>query len=76
MAKIEALYETLQVIQEADVDESIWQAALDEYVNQVDLIDSRDLHGFSNPCRFAGTGPMGTGMGQQIDTRNPSPTRH
>ena len=37
---------------------------------------SRDLHGFSNLCGFVGMGPMGMGMGQQIDTSNPWPTRH
>ena len=36
----------------------------------------RDLHGFSNPRGFMGMGPMGTGTGQQIDTRNPLPTHH
>ena len=39
VAKIEALYEILRVVQEANVDESIQQAALDKYADQVDLID-------------------------------------
>ena len=39
--KIETLYQILRVAQEADVEEHVRQAALDEYATQVDLIDSQ-----------------------------------
>jgi len=44
--------------------------------NYIVCLTHRDLHRFSNLRGFAGTGPTGTGMGQQIDTCNPSPTHH
>jgi hypothetical protein len=59
VAKIEALYQILRVAQEADVDESIRQAALDEYANQVDLIDSQQRNAEQrgeHAARLAGAG--------------------
>jgi hypothetical protein len=41
VAKLETLYQILQVVQEADINEQVRQAALDEYSTQVDLIDSQ-----------------------------------
>jgi hypothetical protein len=41
VAKIEALYQILQVAQEAEVDEEVRQAAIDDYATQVDLIDAQ-----------------------------------
>jgi hypothetical protein len=41
VAKLETLYQILRVIQEADVDEHVKQAALDDYPTQINLIDSQ-----------------------------------
>ena len=41
MAKIEALYQILRVTQEADIDEHIRQAAIDNYATHIDLIDAK-----------------------------------
>jgi len=60
VAKIEALYKILWVIQEANVDESIWQAALNEYANQVNVIDSHQQSAEQWGKHAAGlTGPGG-----------------
>ena len=41
IVKIEALYQVLGVAQEAEVDEQIRQAAIDDYTTQIDLIDAQ-----------------------------------